>query len=196
MGYIDALFQDGQLKTAREVLALAQQQGLQGDEVEALALRLEGSFKERTASACPGGISTRFVGSLAKQQENTQDKPTKPDKSPKKSAPHKKNIPALQEINTLVALFNEGRLTEAAALAQAMTVRFPLHEFGWKALGAVFQQMGRSADALAPMQKAAALSPSDVEAHYNLGVTLQGSGPAGRGRSQLPTGATDQAGLR
>jgi predicted O-linked N-acetylglucosamine transferase (SPINDLY family) len=84
--------------------------------------------------------------------------------------------PSLQEINTLVALFSAGRLTEAATLAQEMTVRFPQHEFGWKALGEVFKQMGRKADALAPMQQAAALSPDDVEAHYNLGNTFKDLG--------------------
>ena len=81
--------------------------------------------------------------------------------------------PSPQEINTLVALFSEGRLTEAATLAQEMTVHFPLHEFGWKALGEILKKMGRIADALAPMQKAAALSPGDVAAHYNLGNTLK-----------------------
>jgi len=51
--------------------------------------------------------------------------------------------------------------------------------------------MGRSADALAPMQKAAALSPGDVEAHYNLGVTLQDWDAWTRPRP-VPAGATDQ----
>ncbi len=75
-----------------------------------------------------------------------------------------------------MALFTAVRYTEAASLAQAMTERFPLHAFGWKALGAAFKQMGRSADALEPMQRAAALSSGDVEAHYNLGATLQDLG--------------------
>ena len=81
--------------------------------------------------------------------------------------------PSLQEMHRLVALFTGGRYTEVATLAQAMTERFPLHGFGWKALGTVFKRMGQSADALAPLQKAAALTPDDAEGHYNLGVTLQ-----------------------
>jgi Flp pilus assembly protein TadD/2-polyprenyl-3-methyl-5-hydroxy-6-metoxy-1,4-benzoquinol methylase len=84
--------------------------------------------------------------------------------------------PSPQEINTLAALFAEGRYTEAATLAQTMTVRFPFYGVGWKALGMVFKQMGRSADALAPMQKAAALLPRDAEAHSNLGAALQDLG--------------------
>jgi tetratricopeptide (TPR) repeat protein/SAM-dependent methyltransferase len=84
--------------------------------------------------------------------------------------------PSPQEIYALAALFTEGRYPEAATLAQTMTLRFPLHEFGWKVLGAVFKQMGRSADALAPMQKAVVLSPSDAEACSNLGLTLMDLG--------------------
>src|SRR3989304_2761746 len=39
LSYIDALFQAGQMEDARQVLALARQQGLQGEAVEALAVR-------------------------------------------------------------------------------------------------------------------------------------------------------------
>jgi tetratricopeptide (TPR) repeat protein len=153
LNYIDALLQAVQLEDARQTLALARQHGLQGDEVEAMAVRLEDDAQ-------------------VVAQDNQQASKESPPVSSTASQNSKKN-PSFQEIDTLVALFTEGRLREAAALAQAMTVSFPLHEFGWKALGAVFKQMGRSADALVPMQKAAALSPDDVEAHYNLGVTLQ-----------------------
>ena len=153
LNYIDALFQAGQLEDARHVLELARQQGLQGKEVEALALRL----KEGKPNAEPADTEPQHVA--------TENPPT--------SLPLQGDCPSHQEINTLVTLFSQGRYGEAATLAQQMTVRFPLHEFGWKALGAVLKQQGRGIDALAPMQKAAALSPRDVEAHYNLGVTLQ-----------------------
>jgi len=179
LSYIDALFQADQLEDARQVLALAQQQGLQGDEVDALALRLEGgtqvagkpNAEHQHAKEAPP------VSSAAPQSQNKPEtKPTKPGKSAGKFAPHKGKNPSPQEINTLVGLFNQGRFTEAATLARAMTERFPLHGFGWMVLGAVFKQMGRSADALAPMQKAAALSPGDANAHSNLGATLQDLG--------------------
>jgi predicted O-linked N-acetylglucosamine transferase (SPINDLY family) len=154
LSYIDALFQDGQLETAREVIALAQQQGLEGVEAEALALRLEGGSQ---SAEYPSALEESLPISSAVSQNSTKK-------------------PSIQEIDSLAALFTEGRLTEATTLAQEMTARCPQHEFGWKALGAIFKQMGRSADALAPMQKAAALSPNDVEAQYNLGVTLQDLG--------------------
>ena len=144
LSYVDTLIQAGQLQDARQVLALAQQQGLQGDEVAALARRLQDGEEP-----------------VAGQPEAIDESPAVPDQ---------------QEMDALVALFSAGQLEQATSLAQSMTVRFPAHEFGWKALGAVFKQMGRSAEALGPMRKAAALSPQDVEAHYNLGATLQDLG--------------------
>ena len=81
-----------------------------------------------------------------------------------------------QEINILISLFNQNRYLEAGELARSMTERFPLYGIGWKALGAVLKQTGRSADALAPMRKAAALLPGDAEAHSNLGVVLRDLG--------------------
>ncbi len=164
LNYIDALFQAGQLEDARQVLALARQNGLEGDEVEALALHLSG------VAQVAGGT---LPASPAATQNNRKDSKTKPAK-PGKSAKHKEKTPSSQEIDTLVAMFNGGRLLEAAALARTMTERFPLHWVGWKMLGVVFQQMGRNADALAPMQKAAALLPNDAETHNNLGIVLQG----------------------
>ena len=80
--------------------------------------------------------------------------------------------PALQEMNTLVALFAEGRYAEAIPIAESLTIRFPQHVFGWNALGAIFSQTGRSEEALAPLQKAAALSPADADVHNNLGYIL------------------------
>ena len=83
------------------------------------------------------------------------------------------NNPSPQEMNALVALFANGNYGEAASLAQTMTERFPLHGVGWKALGVAHMQMGRIADALIPMQQAAALSTDDAQAFNNLGATLQ-----------------------
>ncbi len=81
--------------------------------------------------------------------------------------------PQPQDINHLVALFTQAQYAEAEPLARGMTERFPNHPFGWKMLAAVLSRMGRSGDALAPMVRAAAVSPDDAEAHSNLGVTLK-----------------------
>jgi predicted O-linked N-acetylglucosamine transferase (SPINDLY family) len=96
--------------------------------------------------------------------------------SPGQDARPCEGSPGPGEINALVALFTEGRHAEAAALAQELAKRFPMHWAGWKMLGVAFQQMGRHADALAPMQKAAVLLPEDAETHNNLGIILQNLG--------------------
>jgi tetratricopeptide (TPR) repeat protein len=97
-------------------------------------------------------------------------------KSSKKAVSHKINSPSPQEINAVAALFTEGRYAEAAPLAQAMVMRFPLHGFSWTVLGTVLMLLGRREEALAPIQKAAALSPANYDAHNNLGMTLRDFG--------------------
>ena len=181
LSYIDALFQADQVETARKVLALARQQGLHGEEVDALAMHMEGGTldaeKPNAADQRASGESPPVPpAALTSSQEKHEAKPAKPDRSAGKSAPHKGKIPGQKEIDSLVDLFGRGLFAEAATLAQAMTVSYPQHEFGWKALGAAYKQMGRAADALVPMQRAAALSPRDAEAHFNLGVTLKDMG--------------------
>ena len=82
----------------------------------------------------------------------------------------------LSYIDTLTALFNEGRCTEIEPFVHAMTERFPNHGFGWKLLGAVLRSQGRRVEALMPLQKAAELLPEDAEAHSNLGNALREQG--------------------
>ena len=177
LSYIDALFQTDQLEAAREVLVLARQYGLERDEIEALSVRLEGNapVTEQTNVEYLHAAKESLPVSpavLQSSKKKSKSKSTKLDKSARKSTLHKGNNPNPQEINVLLRLFTDGRYTEATTLAQIITVRFPRHEFGWKALGTVFQKMGRSADALIPLRKATTLAPSDAETHSNLGATL------------------------
>lgn len=73
-------------------------------------------------------------------------------------------------------MVGDGRYQEAEELALSLTVRFPLWGTGWKALGVALKQLGRSEDALKPMQSAVALSPNDAESHTNLSALLQDLG--------------------
>lgn len=81
--------------------------------------------------------------------------------------------PSQQQIDCLLELYQNGRLSEAERLATSICHEFPLDSFSWKILGAVFQATGRNFDALNANKQAVALSPQDAEAHNNLGVTLQ-----------------------
>lgn len=99
-------------------------------------------------------------------------KHNKPDMSAGKFAQQNEKNPTPQEINALVAQFNEAKYAELATLAYALTVRYPRHAFGWMMLGVAFSQTGRNNEALPHIQRAAALSPSDAGVHCNLGKML------------------------
>lgn len=81
-------------------------------------------------------------------------------------------IPGKEKIKTLMSSFNQQRYVEAEFLARSLTENFPHYGFAWKILGGALNQLGQSANALLPMQKAVALSPDDADAHDNLGITL------------------------
>ena len=81
--------------------------------------------------------------------------------------------PRPAELSAAMALFNDGRYAELEPIARDLAVRYPQHGFGWKVLGVVFKQMGRTEHALDPMRQAVALLPGDPDVHYNLGVALQ-----------------------
>lgn len=77
------------------------------------------------------------------------------------------------DIQTLVALFGQGRLAEAEQLARKMTRRDQRSGMAWKALSVALKLQGRTAEALEPMKIAAARLPGDPEASNNLGSTLR-----------------------
>ena len=80
--------------------------------------------------------------------------------------------PTRTAVDEVAALFNQGDLVSAEAMARGLTERFPQHGFGWKALGAVLMSQQRYAEALEPLQRAAILFP-DAENKSNLGTVLQ-----------------------
>lgn len=117
---------------------------------------------------CPCGSGKKYKKCCSDRAEAGAAFP--PPQSPPPAA--SQGAPSHQEIGALVSLFNNQRYMEAEHLARSMTKNFPRYGFGWKVLGAAANQLGRSADALASLQKAAALLPDDEEVQYNLGSTL------------------------
>ncbi len=170
LSYIDALFQAGQEDDARQVLALARQQGLEGHDVDALALRLEGGAGFGGPSSA---VPAHAPGGSPRLAPETDQRPRP---KPSRKALRKERQPSRHEVDLLVTLFGEGRLADAMARAKEMTARFPSYWIGWKMLGVILQQTGRNAEALPPMQKATQLSPQDAEAHNNLGIILKNLG--------------------
>ena len=152
ISYIDALIQSGRHDEAEQLLTLARQQGLEGDDVEALAVQSKPS----------PDIPAKTV--------------IKPKKTNSKAAGNIKKHPSIQQINTLAQLYNKGKYTETLTLARQMTERYPLDAYGWKALGAVYKQTGQNTEAVIAMQRAVELLPSDTESLNNLANTLQHMG--------------------
>ena len=154
LGYVDALFQSGKPEEAKEVLAYAKQHGLDGDEINALAGRIEEQLQD--------------VQSVIAKKKSPQA--TKNGKAKQKT--HRHNDSAQAFINALMSSFNERRFAESSSMAQEMTKRYPHHGFGWKMLGVTLSQMGKKAEALNALQKAVKLMPADAETHHNLGLVF------------------------
>jgi tetratricopeptide (TPR) repeat protein/2-polyprenyl-3-methyl-5-hydroxy-6-metoxy-1,4-benzoquinol methylase len=82
-------------------------------------------------------------------------------------------VPSQAQLRSLLEHYQNGRYDDAEKLAKSITQEFPKHQFGWKVLGAVYGQTGKSSEAVDANQTAVALSPQDAEAHSNLGNTLK-----------------------
>ena len=84
---------------------------------------------------------------------------------------HKKRDlePKSSELKTLLECFQNKQYDDAEKLALSLTERFEIHPFGWKVLGAVFNQTGRLTEGLDACQKSVELDPKNAENHNNLG---------------------------
>lgn len=178
LSYIDALFQAGQLEEARQVLAIARQQGLQGREMDSLSKSLE--YHE--------------TGNPVKQE--------KPGHKGKEPLPQEKNaIVALftegrfAEAATRadamtrhfprygfgwkvlgVALKRMGKNADAVAPMQKAVELLPQDAEAFSNLGGHLQDLGRSGEAEEVLKRALKIKPNDAGALCNLGITLQSQG--------------------
>ena len=78
------------------------------------------------------------------------------------------------EIGALVALVNEGRLSEAEITARSSLMAHPNAGILWKILSVALERQGK--DALPALRRAAELMPNDAEALRNLGAALHDQG--------------------
>ncbi len=176
ISYIDALLKSGQLEEAQQVLALARQNGLEGDEVEALEARLHICSDEAILPQENSQQTSEPIKAESKINRSKKSHVKSAKKPSRITLPHKEKGPNQREIDTLMALYSAGRHAEVADLAQKIVTQFPSFGLGWKILGITYKQMGRNIDALVPMQNAAAFLLNDPQAHNNLGVTLKDLG--------------------
>ena len=81
LNYIDALIQAGQVEDARQILALAWQHGLEGDEVEALAVCLEGGAQAQNNQMQKISILLRNRTICLRPTQTPQKQPESPQSS-------------------------------------------------------------------------------------------------------------------
>ena len=86
------------------------------------------------------------------------------------------NNPSQEQVSALLEHYQNRRLSDAEKLAMSLISEFPQHPFGWKVLGALFGQAGRSDEALDANKKVVDLAPEDPEAHNNFGIILEEQG--------------------
>ncbi len=153
LSYIDALIVCRKIEEAGQILELARQQGLQGEEVEQLNNRLIMESKPTDLSSEANGV----------HKKKTSKKPLEPvGKKPRS-----------RDIDNLVQQYSAGKYAEALSIARSMSNNFPYFGFGWMLLGAILKKIGQDEEAIFPMQQAAKFMPNDMQAHSNLGLTLQ-----------------------
>jgi len=80
--------------------------------------------------------------------------------------------PPEEKIKSFLKNYESKRYDEAQKIAIWLTKKFPKHAFGWKALSALFQQIGKFPEALSANRKVVSLLPQDSDAHYASGNIL------------------------
>jgi tetratricopeptide (TPR) repeat protein len=79
-----------------------------------------------------------------------------------------------RDIGVLVALLDQGHLSEAEHRARTLLTAHPRAGMLWKVLGVALMRQGK--DALAALRRTTELEPLDGEAHGNLGAALHDQG--------------------
>jgi protein O-GlcNAc transferase len=79
------------------------------------------------------------------------------------------DTPSSDEIQQLVSLFKDGRMTELEPLARGFSQQYPRHGLGWMLLAAICKAGKRYQDALAAQLKAIEVMPPKAELYSNLG---------------------------
>ena len=164
LSYIDTLIKEKQFKKAKEALEEGKKQGVDRERLDALEMQV--------MAATQSGVSKHAKENLTLSARRKKQAENKKNKRAKKQGVRIES-PHQEEVNNLLQHYQSGRHGEAEKLAISMTQRFPKHQFGWKALGALLKQRGMQSEALNANKKAVQLDPKDAESHSNLGNTLK-----------------------
>lgn len=154
ISYVSALQRSGRSSEAAAMYQRACQHGLAGEEADRLAAQI--------------GVST--IQTVPADSDRAAEAPPARDHA---ALERERKVPEARAVDEILQAFGRRDFSLATDLASALTREFPQFDFGWKALGAGLQSLGRLSEAIEPMRRAVALAPADPEAHYNLAVALQ-----------------------
>lgn len=175
---VEMLVRSQQIDLARQTIDEGKRLGLPTQDVERLLLLLDthssnqGNATQKVAEK-KETFTEKRKRLAGKKEINLGSQPT----GQRTPYPHKQPAgPRDAEVAPLVAAFNSGNVIVAKSHAEALVKKYPLHPFGWKALGTVLHLAGNFAPAIEALEKSIAINPADAEAHGNLGVILKDCG--------------------
>ena len=158
LGYVDALLRSGQAALARDVLALGEQHGLDGAEVERLRRELgPASVPRGKGNKTPRGHDKRAAARAATHPAARTDATGEPGAT---------------EVDAVITLYQRGEYAAGEVAARRLTERHPQDGRGWKILGALLKAQGDDGQALLAMRRAVELLPDDAQVLSNLGLVL------------------------
>ena len=172
LSYIDALIKVEQFDNAKEELSRGTSLGLEGEMVDSLKAQLAAILLGKATES--SSINRKLT--FTQQRKKVAVKKDKKKSSPSNYANLNLRSPPQGEVNTLIEHYQKRRYDQAEFSAKNLAQKYPNHPFSWKVLGTLFQQTGRLQESVIANQKVLAISPSDAEAHNNLGLTLFGLG--------------------
>jgi tetratricopeptide (TPR) repeat protein len=170
LSYIDALIKEKQFDNARNILEQGKKIGLAGEKVDVLEAQLSLIFLKPDTQI----LFKNKAPIIAQQHKKVSAKKEKKRSSPLSlTKSNQIKSPPKIELDNLLAYYKKGRLDLAQNLAATLTQQYPNHPFGWKVLGALFQQTGKLQESAIANHKVLEILPNDAETHSNLGNTLK-----------------------
>ena len=171
ISYINALLQTAQPEAAREMLAFAQQQGLQGAEVEALALRLNNPLPDKNPEK---SVASQAEINVLKSRFNQKRYAEALPLAQQMTLRFPEYVPGWKYLGLIFKQL--GRNAEALSAIQQSALLSDDDAEIYNLLGTLYQDSGRLAEAEQSYRHAIQCKPEDAAAHSNLGGVLHDQG--------------------
>ncbi len=165
--YIDALDRAGQQEDARKILALARQQGLEGEQVELLEARIATGVSGTTDNGNPAPADIHLLSALFNQRHFSEAEALAQSLT--------RHFPAFGPAwRTLGAVLHQrGANSEALEVLQTALTLMPRDAMSYFFLGNALSALEQLWESVVAYRKAVEFNPDFAEAYHNLGASLQ-----------------------